>query len=78
MTDYYGLLPDDTDAAWDLLTASYQRQTGGRDSYEDFWGDMDSVTVSDVSATTPDRARRRSRTWRRAATASPPSVGPSG
>ncbi len=56
VTDYYGLLPDDTDAAWELLTDSYQRQTGGRDSYEDFWGDMDSVTVSKVSATTPDRA----------------------
>jgi hypothetical protein len=56
VTDYYGLLPDDTDAAWELLTASYQRQTGGRDSYDDFWGDMDSVTVTNVSATTPDRA----------------------
>jgi serine/threonine protein kinase len=57
VTDYYGLLPDDTDAAWELLTDSYQRQTGGRDSYEDFWGEMDSVTVTDVSATTPDRAQ---------------------
>jgi serine/threonine protein kinase len=54
VTDYYALLPDDTDAAWQLLTASYQRQTGGRDSYEDFWNDIDTVTVTAVRATAPD------------------------
>ena len=57
MTDYYALLPDDTDAGWERLTASYQRQTGGKDSYEDFWKDIDTVTVSDVSATGPDRVQ---------------------
>ena len=57
VTDYYALLPDDTDAGWERLTASYQRQTGGRDSYDDFWNDMDSVTVADVSATLPDRVQ---------------------
>ena len=57
VTDYYALLPDDTDAGWERLTASYQRQTGGRDSYEGFWNDIDTVTVSDVSATAPDRAQ---------------------
>ena len=57
VTDYYALLPDDTDAGWERLTASYQRQTGGRDSYEGFWNDIDTVTVTDVSATAPDRAQ---------------------
>lgn len=57
VTDYYALMPDDTDAGWQLLTASYQRQTGGRDSYEDFWNGMDTVTVTDVSATAPDRVQ---------------------
>ena len=57
VTDYYALLPDDTDAGWERLTASYQRQTGGKDSYEDFWNDIDTVTVTDVSATLPDRAQ---------------------
>ena len=57
VTDYYALLPDDTDAGWERLTASYQRQTGGRDSYEDFWNDIDTVTVTDVSATAPDRVQ---------------------
>ncbi|HYI52887.1 MAG TPA: protein kinase [Microlunatus sp.] len=55
--DYYALLPDDTDAGWERLTASYQGQTGGKDSYEDFWKDIDTVTVSDVSATAPDRVQ---------------------
>ena len=55
VTDYYGLLPDNTDAGWELLTPSYQRQAGGRDGYEDFWDDMDTVTVSAVRASAPDR-----------------------
>ncbi len=57
VTDYYALLPDDTDAGWERLTASYQRQTGGKDSYEGFWNDIDTVTATDVSATAPDRAQ---------------------
>jgi len=55
VTDYYALLPDNTDAGWNLLTPSYQRQTGGRDSYKEFWNGIDTVTVTDVRATTPDR-----------------------
>jgi serine/threonine protein kinase len=56
VTDYYALLPDDTDAGWDRLTASYQRQAGGRESYEDFWNGISTVSVSAVRATAPDRA----------------------
>lgn len=55
VTDYYGFLPDDTDAGWELLTPAYQRVAGGRKGYERFWKDMDSVTVSAVRATPPDR-----------------------
>lgn len=55
VTDYYALLPDDTDAGWQRLTPAYQRQTGGLDSYEEFWKDMDSVTASNVRATAPDQ-----------------------
>ena len=57
VTDYYALLPDDTDAGWERLTASYQRQTGGQESYDDFWKDMDTVTVSNVRATVPDQVQ---------------------
>lgn len=54
---YYGLLPDGTDAGWELLTPSYQQQAGGRDSYDNFWNDIDTVTVSNVSATVPDQVQ---------------------
>ncbi|GAA3623610.1 hypothetical protein GCM10022236_27490 [Microlunatus ginsengisoli] len=37
VTDYYALLPDDTNAGWELLTPAYQRRTGGRNSYQKFW-----------------------------------------
>ncbi|HEU5485603.1 MAG TPA: serine/threonine-protein kinase [Microlunatus sp.] len=57
VTDYYALLPDDTDAGWDRLTASYQRQTGGRESYDAFWNGISTVTVSAVRATAPDRVQ---------------------
>jgi eukaryotic-like serine/threonine-protein kinase len=44
---YYGLLPDNTAAAWNLLTPAYQQgQAGGRSSYESFWSSFRSVEVS--------------------------------
>jgi serine/threonine protein kinase len=56
ITTYYGLLPDDTDAAWPLLTAGYQRSpSGGREGYERFWAPVRDVAVSNVRATPPDR-----------------------
>ncbi|WP_404386464.1 serine/threonine protein kinase [Knoellia locipacati] len=56
ITDYYALLPDDTSGAWPLMTADYQTGTsGGRSSYERFWGAIRDVTVTDVRATPPDR-----------------------
>lgn len=57
VTDYYALLPDDTDAAWGLLTPSYQRQAGGRDSYDGFWNTIDTVTATNVDGTSPNQAR---------------------
>lgn len=57
VVDYYALLPDDTDAGWQLLTPAYQQQTGGQDSYERFWNDVDTVTVSDVRSTLPDQVQ---------------------
>jgi hypothetical protein len=51
------LVPDDTDAAWTRMTESYQRnQTGGRAAYDDFWGPVDRVSVSNVKGTPPDQA----------------------
>jgi serine/threonine protein kinase len=51
---YYGLLPNDTDAAWQLLTPSFQSgRAGGRATYDAYWGSMRSVSVKDVQATPP-------------------------
>ncbi|GAA4116358.1 hypothetical protein GCM10022415_13350 [Knoellia locipacati] len=56
ITTYYGLLPGDTDSAWPLLTAGYQRSpSGGRQGFERFWSPVRDVTVSNVRATSPDR-----------------------
>lgn len=58
VTSYYGLLPDDLDSAWLLMTADYQENhVGGRDAYGAFWGDVADVSVSDVTATAPDGAQ---------------------
>ena len=49
-------MPGDTDAGWERLTASYQReQTASKASYERFWGAIDRVTVSQAEGTPPDR-----------------------
>jgi eukaryotic-like serine/threonine-protein kinase len=46
---YYGLLPDNTAAAWNLLTPAYQQgQAGGRSNYDSFWSSFRSVEVSNV------------------------------
>ncbi|MEO9138598.1 MAG: protein kinase [Jatrophihabitans sp.] len=51
---YYGLLPSDTGAAFTRLTPAYQAGTsGGRKGYDDFWGKVDAVGISQVVATPP-------------------------
>ena len=52
--DYYALLPGDRDAGWELLTDRYQRTTArNRATYDSFWGSVDQVRVSDVTASAP-------------------------
>jgi eukaryotic-like serine/threonine-protein kinase len=46
--DYYGLLPGDTNAAFDLLTDRAQRKSGGKKTYEKFWNTIAAVTVEDT------------------------------
>ncbi|MEU6643058.1 serine/threonine-protein kinase [Saccharomonospora sp. NPDC046836] len=43
VADYYALLPDDTDEAWDGLGPGLQGQ--GQKRYERFWKDVDAVSV---------------------------------
>ena len=56
ITSYYALVPGDTDRAWPLMTADYQRNhAGGRQAYQRFWDGVDRVSVSDVKASPPSR-----------------------
>ncbi len=58
VTDYYALMPGNLDAAWPLMTADYQENhVGGRAAYDEFWGDVASISIADVVATAPDRAQ---------------------
>ncbi len=49
VTDYYGLLPDDTEQAWQLLSSKMQSATGTYDDYVGFWSTIDSVSVDEAS-----------------------------
>jgi hypothetical protein len=49
VTEYYGLLPDDTEAAWALLSDDMQAQVGSYGSYRGFWRTIDSVAVDDTT-----------------------------
>jgi eukaryotic-like serine/threonine-protein kinase len=52
--DYYALLPGNLDAGYDRLTERYRATTAGsQGSYEAFWGEIEDVRVSDVSASAP-------------------------
>lgn len=55
ITDYYALMPDNTDEGWGLMTADYQtNHAGGFSSYDGFWDDVADVVVSDVQTTPPE------------------------
>jgi hypothetical protein len=57
ITDYYALLPGNTDQAWDRLTKRYQDGTAkSRDNYQSFWDQIASVDTSDVSGSAPGSA----------------------
>ncbi|MGH3878215.1 MAG: serine/threonine-protein kinase [Actinophytocola sp.] len=48
--DYYALLPDNTDEAYDLLTGQALEKSGGREQYEQFWNTIESVEVQSTEA----------------------------
>jgi eukaryotic-like serine/threonine-protein kinase len=52
--DYYALMPDNLDAGYALLTDNYKDDhASSRSSYAAFWGDIDDVSVSNVSGSSP-------------------------
>lgn len=48
--EYYGLLPDQLDAAYAFLGPDVQAQASGRDGYESFWSQFSEVEAEDVQA----------------------------
>ncbi|HEU5271852.1 MAG TPA: hypothetical protein VFU36_18165, partial [Jatrophihabitans sp.] len=56
--DYYALLPDNTDQAWNRLTEQYQHGTArNRQYYQSFWDAIESVSTSSVTGSAPDSAQ---------------------
>ncbi len=57
ITDYYAMMPTDTEQGWSRLTANFQDGIAqNRDYYESFWGGIERVTAEDVTASPPDTA----------------------
>ncbi|HWC84471.1 MAG TPA: serine/threonine-protein kinase [Pseudonocardiaceae bacterium] len=52
ITGYYAMMPGNTDAGWNDMTADYQQNhAGGRSGYDNFWAQFSAVSLSDVAAT---------------------------
>jgi serine/threonine protein kinase len=57
ITDYYALMPEQTDEAWKRLTPSYRRSpAGGRQGFERFWNAVERVSARDAVGRPPDQA----------------------
>lgn len=55
LTGYYDLLPNDTAAGWDLLTANFQNGIAhDRNYYQNYWDGVESVSVSQVDTQPPN------------------------
>ncbi len=55
ITDYYAMLPGDTDQGWAHLTSKFQNGTAhDRQYYQRFWDGVGRVTASDAKSTGPD------------------------
>ncbi len=51
---YYGLLPDDTAAAWQFLGAAERAKADGLAGYDQFWGGIDQVSIRGPVTVTGD------------------------
>jgi serine/threonine protein kinase len=57
VSDYYALMPANTDAGWALLTPGFQSGIArDREYYNSFWGGVQRVVATDVTGTAPDSA----------------------
>lgn len=48
--DYVAAVSADPDTAWQMLTPKFRRESGGRDTYREFWGDVGEGEVLEVAA----------------------------
>jgi hypothetical protein len=57
ITDYYALLPRDTDRAWARLTSKFHSGTAqNRQYYQRFWDSVQRVTATNAHGASPDTA----------------------
>jgi len=57
VSDYYTLMPDNTDEGWTRLTRRFQTGIAqNRQYYESFWNGIERVDVTDISADPPGQA----------------------
>ncbi len=57
ITDYYALLPGDTDQGWARLTGNFQNGTAqNRQYYQRFWDSIGRVVATDAHGASPDTA----------------------
>ncbi|MET3808286.1 serine/threonine protein kinase [Nakamurella sp. UYEF19] len=57
ITDYYAVLPTDTDQGWARLTSNFQTGTAqNRQYYQRFWDSIGRVTATDAHGASPDTA----------------------
>jgi hypothetical protein len=57
VTDYYALMPADTDEGWTRLTSNFQTGIAqNRQYYESLWGGVDLVLATDISGVPPNQA----------------------
>lgn len=48
--DYVGAVSSNPDAAWRMLTPEFQRESGGLDTYREFWSGAGNGRILDISA----------------------------
>jgi hypothetical protein len=48
MENYYGLLPGNTEAAWQMLSSSAQSASGGRASFNGFYAGLREVHIENI------------------------------
>ena len=46
---YFDTVPTDLDTGWQMLSPDYQAETGGRSTYDGFWGTIQSVDATNIS-----------------------------